>query len=349
MKFYKILFFFVLFLLMFIPISKCDFETSDIDINTIGDNYNNNSYVVALANIGVKVTASQSNNVIVLTYNDSESLIYTYNESDGVFSTSYSSLNNEHLDILNAIFIDTISTMQGNASGIQLSAAFDDTFCFSTLKDNGISKNYLSDDGSSITVDFKINPSIKLPVPQIDSSIKEEDFYKEYETLYEKEDTIVKAQGLLFLKSYDENGNLIIYIAQPTELNDYAYDSVLTGLKILLTNNATDSEKLSYYFKQNYSDFTIGNKDFDGVSIDLNVESLPVSTPDTVLVTSDTKYAKFTISENIVKEKIADITLPSVSQNDGVKANSSKLFLMILIPILILLIIGGIVYKVKKS
>ena len=208
MKFYKILFFFLLFLLMFIPISKCDFETSDIDINTIGDNYNNNSYVAALANIGVKVTATQSNNVIVLTYNDSDSLIYTYNESDGVFSTSYSSLNNEHLDILNAIFIDTISTMQGNASGVQLSAAFDDSFCFSTLKDNGISKNYLSDDGSSITVDFKINPSIKLPVPQIDSSIKEEDFYKEYETLYEKETTIVKAQGLLFLKSYDENGNL---------------------------------------------------------------------------------------------------------------------------------------------
>ena len=349
MKFYKILFFFVLFLLMFIPISKCDFETSDIDINTIGDNYNNNSYVAALANIGVKVTATQSNNVIVLTYNDSDSLIYTYNESDGVFSTSYSSLNNEHLDILNAIFIDTISTMQGNASGVQLSAAFDDTFCFSTLKDNGISKNYLSDDGSSITVDFKINPSIKLPVPQIDSSIKEEDFYKEYETLYEKENTIVKAQGLLFLKSYDENGNLIIYIAQPTELNDYAYDSVLTALKILLTNNTTDSEKLSYYFKQNYSDFTIGNKDFDGVSVDLNIESLPVSTPDTILIASDAKYAKFTIFENIVKEKIADITLPSVSQNDGVKANSSKLFLIILIPLLILLIIGGIIYKIKKS
>lgn len=349
MKFYKILFFFVLFLLMFIPISKCDFETSDIDINTIGDNYNNNSYVAALANIGVKVTATQSNNVIVLTYNDSDSLIYTYNESDGVFSTSYSSLNNEHLDILNAIFIDTISTMQGNASGVQLSAAFDDSFCFSTLKDNGISKNYLSDDGSSITVDFKINPSIKLPVPKIDSSIKEEDFYKEYETLYEKENTIVKAQGLLFLKSYDENGNLIIYIAQPTELNDYAYDSVLTALKILLTNNTTDSEKLSYYFKQNYSDFTIGNKDFDGVSVDLNIESLPVSTPDTILIASDAKYAKFTISENIVKEKIADITLPSVSQNDGVKANSSKLFLIILIPLLILLIIGGIIYKIKKS
>ena len=46
MKFYKILFFFVLFLLMFIPISKCDFETSDIDINTIGDNYNNNTILL---------------------------------------------------------------------------------------------------------------------------------------------------------------------------------------------------------------------------------------------------------------------------------------------------------------
>ena len=72
MKFYKILFFFVLFLLMFIPISKCDFETSDIDINTIGDNYNNNSYVADLANIGVKVTAVQTDHTILLTYNDSE-------------------------------------------------------------------------------------------------------------------------------------------------------------------------------------------------------------------------------------------------------------------------------------
>ncbi len=349
MKFYKITFFFLLFLLVFIPVSKCDFEVVDIDITTIGDNYNNNSYVASLANIGVKVSAVQTGNTILLTYNDSESITYSYSENDGVLSTSYPSINSEHLNILNAILIDTISTMQGNASGVQLSAAFDDTFCFSTLSDAGISKNYLSTDGSSVTVDFKINPNIKLPIPQIDSSMSEEDFYKEYETLYEKENTVVKAQGLILLKSYDENGNLIIYIGQPSELTSYAYDSVLTGLKILLTNNTTDSEKLSYYFKQNYSDFTIGNKNFDGVSIDLNVESLPVSTPDTVLVTSDTKYAKFTISENIVKEKIADITLPSVSQNDGVKANSSKLFLMILIPILVLLIIGGIIYKVKKS
>ena len=193
-------------------------------------------------------------------------------------------------------------------------------------------------EGLTIKEATKLLKSLNLDL-QIENEVQDLD----------KENTIVKAQGLLFLKSYDENGNLIIYIAQPTELNDYAYDSVLTALKILLTNNTTDSEKLSYYFKQNYSDFTIGNKDFDGVSVDLNIESLPVSTPDTILIASDAKYAKFTISENIVKEKIADITLPSVSQNDGVKANSSKLFLIILIPLLILLIIGGIIYKIKKS
>ena len=89
---------------MFIPISKCDFETSDIDINTIGDNYNNNSYVADLANIGVKVTAVQTDHTILLTYNDSESITYSYSEIDGVLNTSYPSINSEHLNILNAIY-----------------------------------------------------------------------------------------------------------------------------------------------------------------------------------------------------------------------------------------------------
>lgn len=347
MKFYKITFFLILFLMIFVPISKCDFETVDIDISTIGENYNNNPYTSALANIGVKVSATQTGNTILLSYNDSDSIIYSYDENEGILSTSYSSLSNEHIDILNAIFIDTISTMQGNTSGVQLAAAFDDSFCFSTLKDNGISKNYLSTDGSSIMIDFQINPSIKLPVPQINSSMTEEDFYKEYETLYDKEDTVVKAQGLILLKSYDENGNLVIYIGQPSELSDYAYDSVLTALKILLTDNSTDSEKLSYYFKQNYNDFSVGNKEFDGASVELNIESLPISTPDTVLVANDTKYAKFTISEDVLKEKISDVTLPT--QNDGVKSTNSKIFLMILIPILVVLVVAGIIYKVKKS
>lgn len=350
MKFYKILFFFILFMVIFIPISKCDYEAVEIDISKIGENYNSNPYVTALANIGIKLSAVQTDDSITLKYNDSEMITYFYSDADRILFTSYPSLNSEHLDILNAVFVDTISTMQGNGSGVQITAALDDSFCFSTVKDNGVSKNYLSADDGSINVSFQVNPYLKLSVPQVDSAISKDDFYKSYESLYTKDDTLVTAEGLVCYKTYDESGNLVVYIGQPSELNEFAYDSVLNVLEILLTgDNDANGAKLAYYFKQNYSDFSVGNKEFDGASVDLNVDALPLSNADTVLVSNDMKFAKFTVSGSVVKEKLPDVTLPVVPENASVKAGKSKNYFVIIVPILVVLIALGIIYKVKKS
>lgn len=350
MKIYKIIFFFVLFIAIFIPISKCDYEAVDIDISKIGENYNSNPYVTALGNIGIKISAVQTDDSITLKYNDSEMITYFYSDVDRILFTSYPSLDSLHLDVLNAVFVDTISTMQGNDSGVQITAALDDSFCFSTVKDNGVSKNYLSADDGSINVSFQVNPYLKLSVPQVDSAISKDDFYKYYESLYTKDETLVKAEGLVCYKTYDESGNLVVYIGQPSELNEFAYDSVLNILKILVAgDNDTNGDKLAYYFKQNYSDFSVGNKEFDGVSVDLNVDELPLHTVGAVLVSNDMKYAKFTVSSSVVKEKLADVVLPSVPENASVKAGKAKNYFLIIVPILVVLIVVGIVYKFKKS
>ncbi len=137
-----------------------------IDLSSISNKFNNNKYVLGLKKINVLLYASnKDDNSILLKYDDI-SLTYTYNPETMTYKTTFPTDdgNLEKFNLLNAVFIDCISTMQGNPQGSQIIFAFDDSFDYFTLHDDGIYKSHYEENNHYI-VSFEINPFYKMSIP----------------------------------------------------------------------------------------------------------------------------------------------------------------------------------------
>lgn len=340
MNFKKIIFLMLFFIFAFAVSVNADSEEVDFNFNSVAKNFNTNKYVADLAALGIDISATQSENQIILTYNNADTLVYSFDESKKILSAEYSNLNNNS-NILNAIFIDTISNMQGNTVGELIPFALGDSFCYSTLTSDGIFKEYISNSsGTALFSSFKINPFKRLSVPSTSAPIQENSFLLEYENFYSEEDCVVKQENLIFYKTFSEDGNMELYIGQGNELVDeQAYESILTALNILL-----DNPQVSSYFKKNYPSFSTGNFEFDGVSVSLDVTELPVSNIDTVLVPSNMEYAKFSINRDVVKQNLTSLTEESTPQKgDSTNMNDQKRFAA---PLVFSLVIIGLVFLI---
>lgn len=343
MKIKKILLLIVLFLAVLVPISNADTEEINLDLSKIVDKFNDSYYTSALSDIGISVKASRVDDSFVLTYNNSESITYTYNKSEGILSTSYSITDDAEKDILSALFVDSISTLEGNEEGSFIFPMLDDTFCYTSIRSNGISKNYISlDEGATIMSEFQISTLQKLS-PALDSStLSKSDFNNVLEDFISDKNCIVKNNNLIFLKSIDDSGNIVLYIGQPTELLDNAYESVLNAISYLVSMDKDDetASNVVSYFRQNYAGFSAGNADFDGVNINTDIDSLPDNTLDTILVSRNMKYAKFTINIDSVISKSQNISSsPSINDSTSISQKRISPILNVTIGIIVLVII----------
>ena len=353
MKIKKILLLIAIFLAVLVPISNADTEEVNLDLSKIVDKFNKCYYTSALSNIGITVKATKADNSFVLTYNNSKSITYNYDKSAGILSTTYPITNNTEENILSALFIDTISTIEGNEEGSFIFPALNDTFCYTSIKSNGVAKNYISSDGgSTVMTEFQISTSQRLS-PSLDSSVlSKSDFNNYLETFISDKNCIIKNSNLIFLKSTDDSGNIILYIGQPTELLDNAYESILNAISYLVSMDKDDetASNVVSYFRQNYAGFSAGNADFDGVSINTDIDSLPDTTLDTILVSRNMKYAKFTINVDTVISKSQNIS-PSPSINDSTNISKKHISpilnvaIGIIVLVLIIMVVGFFVRR----
>lgn len=343
---------FVIFLSLFLTISYATDDISEtetnvnIDITKISENFNKSSYVTKLSNIGINVSATQTNDTIVLNYNNTNSIVYDINPDTGLLHTSYTRSNIG--DYLNSILVDTIYTMQGNEEGTVLPFVLDDTFCFSSITQVGIEKNYFSGDSGNIETNFSINVYKNLPIPAAEA-LSKNDFIKDG-IIYKQEDFIAKSGNIVFYKTFNENGLLELYFGQPNELNELSYNSMLTALSIILGNNSTSKEKVNAYMKQNYPDFSIGNSEFEGVSVDTSIDTLPANTVDTIMIASNMKYAKFTIDIDKVKEEFPNVVITTPNVGDSTKVSKNKtsnplVISIIIIAVVVIIILVGVLIK----
>lgn len=354
MKFKKIFILFLLFFsLLFVrayatEFSSSDSKTVDIDITKIAETFNKSSYVSKFSSIGIKVSAVQTNNSIILNYGNTDSITYAYDSDKGIYTTSYS-VTPIH-EYLNALLVNTIYTMQGNEEGVQVPFALDDTMSFAGIRDTGYEKSYIADNQGNPQIKFQINPSMRLKVSSNSSPISDTTLMLNG-TIYGKEDFITRSGDLIFFRTYNADGLLELYIGQPTELNNLSYDSILTALSIIFSNGSELNNTVMTYLKQNYSDFSLGNADFSGVSIDTSVTDLPIQNGDTILVSPNMKYAKVTIDETKVKEELSNVVVDNPKAGDSTKISKNRLSSPLVIAsviissVLIIMLVGVLIRK----
>ena len=216
-----------------------------------------------------------------------------------------------------------------------------DTFCYSTIKSNGVAKNYISNDGGTTTLtEFQVSSTTKLSPMIGTSTLSQSNFNKV--SFDSQEDCIVKNDNLILLKSIDQSGNIVLYIGQPTEFYDNSYESVLNAVSYLfsLSYNEDTASKVVSYFRQNYSGFSVGNAEFEGVSVNVDIDSLPTATIDSILVSRNMKYAKFTINADSVVQNSQSVS-NSPSTDDAVSISKKRIspILNVSIGIIILVVI----------
>lgn len=357
MKYKKIIIFCLVFFSLLFTVSFAydeDDKTAEIDVSTIAENFNKSSYVSKLSSIGINVSAVQTANSIILRYNGSDVVTYNYDESQNLLVTYYPCSMRDTADIVNAILVDTISTMQGNEEGRQIPFALDDTFCFSSVRDLGIEKTYISDKDGSLKIKFQINPFITLSINDTSSAIADTSYLTEYDTFYTTDDCIVKSEDLIFYKTYNDNGLLEIYIGQADELDDFSYESLLNAVSIIFGDGTSYSDKAIAYFTKNYNGFSSGNTEFNGVSIDTSIEVLPVNNVDTIMISPNMKYVKVTIDEKKVKEELSNVIIEDDSNTNSSKSSNNRysapmIFSIVIIGMVIIIMLIGILHRRNQS
>ena len=368
MKFKKIIIFFIIlfcFLSIFVstnaesaivdssstnlPENSITSRNVEINYSSIANNFNNSIYTSKLKELGITVKAVQKDNTITLTYNNSDTVTFTFEPESNLLSTVYPLSDNHSKDILTAILVDTVSTMQGNEVGDQLPFYFDDGFCYSYYLTNGISKDYISSDlGASISCQIKIDT--KMDVPSDISPIDESTFTLNTDNLYSKNEYFIRKNGLILYKKYSDDGKMEIYIGQAKGFDEHSYQSVLNFLSLIYDHINFNTPKLLLYMKQNYSNLNNGNSEFGGVKIDTDITEFPIATEETVLVGNNMKYAKFTIDENVLKDCAAKVSLTNQENSSNSSNHSYKIhFLIILLVIFTILSVSWIFYKIRSK
>ena len=321
----------------------------EIDFSAIADNYNNSIYTKNLKELGINIKATQSGNNVLLTYNDSDTVTFTLNPDTNVLTAIYPLADKEKKDILAAIMVDTVSSMQGNEVGDQLPFYFNDGFCYSYVQTNGIAKEYISSEEGVACVSCEIKLNLRMSIPSDNSPILESTFLIDANNIYSKNEYFSRENGLIFYKTFSDDNKLTLYIGQTKGFDKYAYDSVLNFLSLIYNHMNFNTPKVLLYMRQNYSGFENGNAEFDGVIIDTGITDFPINNQETILVGNKMKYAKLTIDVDLLKERAAEVSLVSTSNSNPPKNTGRTKVAAGLVILLIALVVIKIIYDKKNK
>ena len=331
MKIKKIVFIFVIVLIA-LSIKAYAKEEYPFDMTNLVQEFNNHEYVKKLNSSENNIYLVTRTNRYTVRFNNDE-LTYTYDEGKKELHTEIQDATNstDNLLMANALFMDTISVMQGKEAGKLMTYVLDNYYYSTKVEEHGISIEYVQNSNGKPAFSYKINPFIRLFVPELFVPIQKSTFLSKYGTLCEDANTFVYEKDMMALKTIDDLGNLVIYIGEPKENTSRSKESVKTLINILI------KEKASKYFDEIIPDL---NKNFtsEAITVDANLNSLPFTETRTLLLPHNMKFAKVTINEAKLSKLAESILEESESQTESpIKIGNTK------VPLIASIIILGIV------
>ncbi len=291
-------------------------------LDEIAEKFNNCSSVKSYQSYGYEYTATvnkEEPNTLYITSKNPK------NESSTVsYELNGSILSYEHLVQENLFSAMILADCVGQVNG------YKDGELFDSLNSEEIHKYTVKKEGFEIKENgsyYSIKMDINKKIPLVDFSnfyLKPDDFstIKEFIDAGEKGNQNGKRIKMVYdlILGDDEN---YIYIGEEEKTTKSTYKSILSALEVMY------GEKVVKYFKSIYPDFSEGNVEVDGFSVDTDVEMDSEEHPifegtKVVLVTIDNKY----ISDEILRTKYIGETVNHGDKNitlDFTKNKSYKL------------------------
>ena len=288
-------------------------------LSEIVNKFNNSTIVETYENAGGSIIATHDVDSITITVTvDDEqesvelllegnilSIEIDQNESIG-FLKSYITLS----------IIDIIGQLHGYEEG-ELAATVnsDEAYNNYTLEKEGFEIKDVSETKFKLMVDI----SKKIPLADFSNTyieVSDLDFQKDY--LYGDGSTESR-KGNIYIHKDGYDGDNTVIVAEKKALSDNTYKSILSVLEVMF-----DSKDAVKYFESNYSDLSIGNKEFRGLKVEINP---PKTDWETTLLGADNtyKFVRLSIDKNTVNSllNISD-SKPENNTNTNTATNNNN-------------------------
>lgn len=318
-------------------------------LEQIVDTFNNCKTVKEYATMGAVWTASCSDNKInISAVANKTTTNYEYTLENSILTANFEGTD-EILGgcVITMVLADSIGQLHGYDDG-DLFATFNSEEVSSyTLESHGFELKQLSEESCEIKID------ISKKIPLIDTS----NMYIEVGDLENLKQYISgdgfaeKSKGDVYLNKSGYDGENTLLIAEKGDLTQNTYKSILSVLEVMF-----ESEKACDYFKPNFSDISVGNKEFTGFKIEVNPSKTEFEEK---LIPDDRgyKFIRITIDKNLAMEAIKVDTNSNNNQSNeelpkaGIEFNYATALNIILVfaCMSLVLIVLTSVFKKKEN
>ena len=237
--------------------------------------------------------AEYKDNTITITYSkegSDQTIVANLMVNGNIISISIDNKDENSLLITLLImeFIDAAQQLQGYQPGEIIDVLNSKEAANYTLEKEGIEAK---ENGNKVEVKFDIQKKIPL-LDTTNMYIEVSDLEKFKEFIQGDGSTQIK-RGNVGLSKRGADNEAKITVGEKTELTENAYKSILSTLEVMF-----DSKDAADYFKTNYSGFNVGNKEFEGIKIEVE----PVrDNMESVIFNTEYKIARLTIDRQKVR------------------------------------------------
>lgn len=234
-----------------------------IKLSDIAESINNSSTVKYYKENDIPYNASaEKNELKVVMGKDDYKVDLTFTVKNNVLSGDFKTDSNTSFStaLVVANVINSVEELLGYKK---------DEFA-KTLNSEDITKYTLDKDGLFIDAEkenelhVKVSLTKKAPLADFSKVYLEAEDFEDIKS-YIKEGSGSTSKGNVYFSSSYTGGKYTVYISEDGGLTENSYKSLLTFVDVVFGN-----KKASEYIKKNYTDISVGNKEFKGVNIKTN-------------------------------------------------------------------------------
>jgi len=270
-----------------------------ITLSQIVEKFNNDSLIKE--SNGSIIASNDDNKITITITEDGQTHKFEFVLEGTILTAKLSGQESIVEAIVATVLIDCIGQLHGYAEGELMQTLQADEIANYTIDKEGLEAKELADG-----IQIKVDIAKKIPLLDFSNTyIEVSDLDK---ALIAGDGFLQKSKGNLVFHKSGYGNEAVVFIGEKGKLTQNTYQSILSTLQVMF-----DTETVMHYFKQNYPNIALGNKEFSGFKIEINPEKS--SMEQTVLGADNTySFIRITINKELAK---ATIQNPTNSDNNS--------------------------------
>ena len=287
-------------------------------LDEIVNKFNNCNIVKDYANKGSTWNAkSDGNKLIISALTNNRTMRAEYILEDTILNANFSGedeVNGVGGLVFTIVLADCIGQLHGYSEGDVFATLNSEKISNYTVQNEGFEIKEISDNNYQIKIDI----SKKMPLIDLSNVYIEASDLQDYKKYIEGDGFAEKSKGNVWFNKSGSDGENILLVAEKNNITENTYKSILSIIEVMFASNkATD------YFKTNYPNMSVGNKEFAGFKIEIN----PTKTEreeDLIPEYMGYKFVRITINKSEASNAFTNSNNTTETENNENKAVNNE-------------------------